>query len=95
MKTLSTVASEYRGIWVEERGSELVISSCVFFLLCDSPANQDPLQHRKSLLTRAAFSRALGRAQRGPGLAACWTGLAPRREVKSGLFPTEEVVLKG
>lgn len=51
MKTLSTVASEYRGIGVEERGSEFVISSCVFFLLCDSLANQDPLQHRKSLLT--------------------------------------------
>lgn len=29
MKTLSTVASEYRGIGVEERGSEFVISSCV------------------------------------------------------------------
>lgn len=27
MKILSSVASEYRGIWVEQRGSKLIISS--------------------------------------------------------------------
>lgn len=47
MKSLSSVASEYRGIWVEERGRKLIISSQegshVFFPLYDSLANQDLL----------------------------------------------------
>lgn len=84
MKILSSIISEYRGSWVEQKGRKLILSkqerSHVFSLVCDSSANRTSVRHQKNLPDVSSLDEA---HEEGPGLAACWIELVPRQQVKS------------